>query len=411
MDGDDEDHEEYARALPKCHDWFHVRPVNSEEVWLARWQRELGQVTYRQGGVTGTVEVKGVSHRVHVCAHVPCTKVHNASKQKTGVVPPLHVRLMYWPPDASGHEPAVAGGESLAGDATPPMVPPIDAPVLPPSPATPPLQTPPPSAASTPLPAPVGSDTDEESVSSDVATSLGGDTGVDIEDIVRDKTALAPAPSPAFLPGEGGQDVLPPGRAALLPIPPVVPCDLRVPVPPATSKKPAVAGPEDSDDEPIFVDSGLTNPILAAKMVPFLDSMLDIGANVGIAAFVDFAFRYQLQVHVWIQDQCWDVVKEYAPWAVGFINHRPIYDAISCRVSPKEGLSLHDHDMSKMNHWVVAIGFDREDSSTVDRTREDGTESEELFFGLYLSLQRLVVKTIADGDCALDAMCLMLGVP
>ena len=64
-----------------------------------------------------------------------------------------------------------------------------------------------------------------------------------------------------------------------------------------------------------------------------------------------------------------------------------------------------------MNHWVVAIGFGVQDISTVDRTREGGTESEELFFGLYLSLQRLVVKTIADGDCALDAMCLMVGVP
>ena len=266
MDGDDEDHEEYTRALPKFNDWFHVRPVNSEEVWIARWQRELGQVTYRQGGVTGTVEVNGVSHRVHVCAHFPCTKVHNASKQKTGVAPPLHVRLLSWPPDASGHEPAVAEGESLAGDATPPMVPPIDAPVLSPSPATPPLHTPPPSAASSPLPAPVGSDIDEEGASSDVATILGGDTGVDIEDvpIVRDKTALAPAPSPAFLPGEVGQDILPPGRAALLPIPPAVPCDPREPVPPSTCKKPAVAGPADSDDEPMFVDTGLSNPIVAA---------------------------------------------------------------------------------------------------------------------------------------------------
>ena len=116
-------------------------------------------------------------------------------------------------------------------------------------------------------------------------------------------------------------------------------------------------------------------------------------------------------MHVWFQDQCLDVVKEYAPWAVGFVNHRPIYDAISCRVSRKEGLSLHDHNVRRMNHWVAAIGFVREDSSTVDRTREGGTESEELFFAMYLSLNRLVVKTIADGDCALDAMCLMLGVP
>jgi hypothetical protein len=89
---------------------------------------------------------------------------------------------------------------------------------------------------------------------------------------------LAPAPSPVFLPGEGGQDVLPPGRATLLPIPAVVPCELRVPVP-AISKKPAVVGPESSDDEPMFVDTGLTNPAVAADMAKFLDSMQGVGCK------------------------------------------------------------------------------------------------------------------------------------
>jgi len=116
-------------------------------------------------------------------------------------------------------------------------------------------------------------------------------------------------------------------------------------------------------------------------------------------------------VHVWFKDVCRDVVNEFAPWANDFIDYRPIYDAISCGTSEGTGLSLHDHDVGSMNHWVVAIAFEVQDISTVDRTREGGTESEELFFGLYLSLHRLVVKTIADGDCGLDAMCLMLGVP
>ena len=95
MHDDAENHEEYVRALSKNKEWFHVRPVGSEEVWLARWRPEEGRVTYRLGGVTGTVEVDGVDHRVHVCAHVPCTKVHNHSKQKVGVVPPVHVRLVF----------------------------------------------------------------------------------------------------------------------------------------------------------------------------------------------------------------------------------------------------------------------------------------------------------------------------
>ena len=89
---------------------------------------------------------------------------------------------------------------------------------------TPPL-TPPP----TPLGAPVESDVEEMS-----DRPVGSDTqDEDTEDDRpgRDKTALAPAPSLAFLPGEAGQDVLPPGRATLLPIPALEPCKVRVPVP------------------------------------------------------------------------------------------------------------------------------------------------------------------------------------
>ena len=109
MHDEAEDHEEYVRALRARNGWFHVRPVHSEEVWRARWRREVGRVTYRLGGVTGTVEVDGVDRRVHVCAQSPCTRLHNPSKQKIGVDPPEHVRLMYWVPDDSGHKPAVAG--------------------------------------------------------------------------------------------------------------------------------------------------------------------------------------------------------------------------------------------------------------------------------------------------------------
>ncbi len=125
------------------------------------------------------------------------------------------------------------------------------------------------------------------------------------------------------MPGEAGQDVLPPGRATLLPIPALVPCEVRVPVPaPATIKKPAVVGPESSDDEPMFSDTGLTNPGVAADMATFLDSMQNIGRYLGIGACVLFAFTYRLRVHAWFQDERRDLVNEYATWANDFITHR-----------------------------------------------------------------------------------------
>ena len=73
-------------------------------------------------------------------------------------------------------------------------------------------------------------------------------------------------------------------------------------------------------------------------------------------------------MHVWFKDVCRDVVNEFAPWANDFIDYRPIYDAISCGTSEGTGLSLHDHDVGSMNHWVVAIAFEVQDISTVDRT-------------------------------------------
>ena len=200
------------------------------------------------------MSVNGEEQRVHVCSKFPCIKIHPSTKQNKIFLPPKHMRLVNLDGGGGGHEPAVAGTSSSSGDAAPPLPPPAASPAPPP--------TPPPTPPA------------DESVSeeeSDTPTSLG----LDIEDdlTVPDKTAFAPAPSPAFLPGEGGQDVPPPGRATLLPIPSAVPCELRVPVEaavPAISKKTAVVGQESSDDEPILLGAGLTNPAVAAELGKFL---------------------------------------------------------------------------------------------------------------------------------------------
>ena len=187
--------------------------------------------------------------------------------------PPVHVRLVHWPPFEIGHTPAVAVGESLACEATPAVNRSIDASALPPS-APPPSAPPPSSPPPSPAPTSLGRDDAEQSFSSDQSRTVPRDSCVDIEyaTIGWDIAALAPAPSPAFLPGESGQDVLPH-------MPPAVPCHLRVPVPPATCKKPVVAGPEDSDDEPVLKDTWLTNPTVAANMLPFLHSLQVVGWN------------------------------------------------------------------------------------------------------------------------------------
>ena len=74
-------------------------------------------------------------------------------------------------------------------------------------------------------------------------------------------------------------------------------------------------------------------------------------------------------------------------------------------------MDLHDDNVRRMNHWVAAIALTTEDSVRDARPSADGPESGETFFAFYLSLSRLVLKTVTDGDCGIVAMCLMLGLP
>ena len=88
---------------------------------------------------------------------------------------------------------------------------------------------------------------------------------------------------------------------------------------PAISNKPAVVGQGSSDDEPILLGTGLTNPAVATELGKFLLSMQGDCQYVGIAAFVLFALRYRLRVGVWFGDERKDLVNEFAPWANEFI--------------------------------------------------------------------------------------------
>ena len=78
-------------------------------------------------------------------------------------------------------------------------------------------------------------------------------------------------------------------------------------------------------------------------------------------------------------------------------------------------MSSHGHAVDSMNQWVASFENKAHgqvsDKRLVAELGADATEPEELFFSMYLSLQQIVVRTIADGDCALDVMSLMRGWP
>ena len=73
-----------------------------------------------------------------------------------------------------------------------------------------------------------------------------------------------------------------------------------------------------------------------------------------------------------------------------------------------------DNDVRQVNHWVACVpmagshgnsahGGDPDISDAADE------ESTVTFAAVYLSMRRILVQTVVDGDCAFDVMCLMLG--
>jgi len=366
------------------------------------------------------VDYAGEIHRVHVCSYEPCTKVHAVSKQKTGLSAPVHVRLVDQDPADDGHIPAVVGlttsdddddddddddyGSVLAASIPPtPVVDPPPPPFIP-VPSTP-------GADETPQ----GSPEYESEGSVDVPGPSS--PGVQPHPL-SDVAAVAPAPGPAFSLAQAynrrllAQDVQPPSRGTLLPIPSAVPCPLRETTEPpaeATCKEPTVVGPENSDDEDILLVSELASPAVAEQMNTYLLLLQTDSEYVGISAFMIFALRYRLRVHAWFDMECRDLVAHYAPWATEHITDRPLVDAVSCKWAHGPGLSLHGHAVQSMNHWVAcfpdsdAVVYESPDASTY--------EAEHLFYATYLSVNQRVAKSVTNGDCGLDVMSLILGMP
>ena len=359
------------------------------------------------------MDYAGEIHRVHVCSFVPCTKVHAVSKQKSGLSAPVHVHLVDQDPPDDGHLPAVAGLTTSDDDdddyggvlaASLPSTPGADPPPPPfiPSPSTP-------GAYETPPGSP------EDGSEGPVDVPGPSSPGVQPHPL-SDVAAVAPAPGPAFSLAQAhnrrllAQDVPPPSRGTLLPIPSAVPCLLRetteTPAE-ATCKEPTVVGPDKSDDEDILLVAELASPAVAEQMNTFLLLLQTDSKYVGISAFMIFALRYRLRVHAWFDLECRDLVAHFAPWATESITDRPLFDAISCNWENGPGLSLHGHEVHSMNHWVAC--FPDSDTVVYDSPDTGAYDAETEFYSTYLSLKRRVAKTVPNGDCGPDVMSLMLG--
>ena len=398
-----------------------------------RWRWAPTQPTKRAQGITGWADINGKLGRLHVCANTPCGAKWAPSVY--GVLPaPMHGRL------AQGDKPAVAGVGSVGSPEHAtyaarwrvgmplPQTPP-ELPMLPPGIATPPLVLAPPTTCGGNQPAVAGTV---------VETSPSNPTRLPpLPPPATPPTPPLMAPEPHPLPPPGVdplagallevaapplpsqpappplRPISPPRRAALLVGHAAPPCPPLLGQTKAVEQKeamvmacPAVEPAEDAEGGQDVHIGELVNERLSIEIHAFIDEMSTPNRYIGIASFLLFALRYKLRVRVWFWMESEDVVEKYAPWATDFITEQAPFEVIGC-CTTDDGIRAVE-DAREVNHWVACISTGAKSHGDGELPSSDMTLT---FQGIYLSVGRIVVYTVADGDCGFDAMCLMLNVP
>ena len=162
------------------------------------------------------------------------------------------------------------------------------------------------------------------------------------------------------------------------------------------------------DEDPVDVGC-IADPQVARDMRNFSAQLIRVRSPVGVSASLLLALHMRVRVYIWYGTRCEDILALYAPWASSHIDCATPYEAIGCRIAVDEHTGKRSlrvvQDAQNITHWVACIKGDKchgDGECAID-------EETMTFHAVYLSLGRMVMETIADGDCVLDVMCLMVG--
>ena len=146
-----------------------------------------------------------------------------------------------------------------------------------------------------------------------------------------------------------------------------------------------------------------------------MEELLTDGKYTGIAAFVLFGIVFKRRVAIWNQNERHDIINEHASWANGTITDWAVIEVISCNAYGGN-IYLHHDNVAQMNHWVAGVDEEKE---ILERLAPEtqalvgaGKQSphDDNFYALYSMFHNIgIVQTVTDGDCGIDAMCLILG--
>ena len=363
---------ERLRELSKL-DTFACQDAASLEntVVFASWVRSYSSVTANANGVTGWLTFRHSSEHVrsHLCSASPCVTAHYPASKYGMYGPPKHFRWLPSVPIPAA-EPALAP-TVVAEPALSPTV--VAEPALAPTEVDPetvlkPTEIEPPTETAAELNV-------EQQQGDDVCPTPAPDATVETETFEAPALALPlhqePAPEAE--------------RRPLIPAPMLLPCE----IPP----------------EPINISNTPTGKIMALAR-----EIRRPRQYIGYFGWLAFALMEKVAVFMWEGMNRLNLVETFAPWAIDHCNKIVVAEAIFCRFSEEGCYQVSEtNPLHVCSHYVVGIPV--ESSTVVAQSAEDLSLSEDPlpFETFYLTCGMAVRYTIADGDCALDSMCIMLG--
>jgi len=129
--------------------------------------------------------------------------------------------------------------------------------------------------------------------------------------------------------------------------------------------------------------------------------------HIGYSAFVLMGLLMNSRPCVWEGSSFIDLIDTFAPWAKEHCVRSLLVTAIPCTLIAQAGGSVQcapisdEHPLSEARHFVAGLNIPE---SAVAANACD-------FDVFYASLGVATLATVCDGDCGLDAMCMMLGQP
>lgn len=159
----------------------------------------------------------------------------------------------------------------------------------------------------------------------------------------------------------------------------------------------------------------LSSVPVASAMHHFIADLQNHQSYAGVSALLLLALHSRLRVFVWYGRRREDVVQRYAPWASASITKEATFEAVGCVLRRDENtaaVSTHIIDDPRdLNHWVACMKIGASHGGGAAPGFSDGQEDESTMTleAIYLSLGRVLLQTVSDGDCLFDVMCLMLG--